>query len=173
MSSSAWTRPLFQIYKCFVSNRFTSNFHLSTPTLLAAEGSWTNLTYQNFTVLPPGLTDEPVTFVTSSCRLSRQNTGLDLSKSLKDALDVVVRQVGVDRCHVDPVKGASFLCQLVNDRLSLADVTRPSHLREEPKGMTPPRGRAGGACTRASVKVTLAFMFRPPRTTEFICSRAS
>lgn len=79
-------------------------------------------------VLPPGLTDEPVTFVPPSRRLSRQNTRLDLSESLEHALDVVVGQVGVDRGHVDPVKGPGFLRQLVDDGLSLADVTGPPHL---------------------------------------------
>lgn len=88
-------------------------------------------------VLPaPGLTDEPVTFVPSGCRLSRQNTRLDPPKRLEHALDVVVRQVGVDGRHVDPVEGARFLRQLVDDWLSLADVAGPPDLRDGPERMT-------------------------------------
>lgn len=42
----------------------------------------------------------------------------------------------MDRCHIDPVEGSSFFCQLVDDWLSLADVTGPPHLRDKEKGKT-------------------------------------
>lgn len=83
------------------------------------------------------LTDEAITFVPSSCRLSGQHAGLNLSEGLKDALNVVIGEVGVDRCHVDPVKGTSFLRELVNDWLSLADVTGPPNLQDEQQGKIP------------------------------------
>lgn len=79
--------------------------------------------------MPAVLTNEAVSFVASGRRLSGQHAGLDLSKSLKDTLDVVIGEVGVDRRHVDPVKGACFLCELVDDWLSLANVTGPPNLQ--------------------------------------------
>lgn len=82
------------------------------------------------------LTDETVAFVPSRGGLSGQHAGLDLPEGLKDTLDVVIREVGVDRRYVDPVKGTSFLCQLINYRLSLADVTGPPNLQGKAEGKT-------------------------------------
>ena len=67
----------------------------------------------------------------TGARLPGQHARLDLPESLKDALDVVIGEVGVDRCHVNPVKGTCFLCQLVNDWLSLAYVTGSSNLKDK------------------------------------------
>lgn len=74
------------------------------------------------------LTDEAVAFVAAGRRLSGQHAGLDLAEGLKDASDVVVGEVGVDRRHVDPVEGTRLLGQLVDDGLSLANVTGPTDL---------------------------------------------
>lgn len=80
------------------------------------------------------LTDEAVAFVPTSGRLSCQHAGLDFPKGLEHAFDVVVGEVGMHRRHIDPVKGSSFLRQLVDDRLSLANVTGPPHLQDKEKG---------------------------------------
>lgn len=80
------------------------------------------------------LTDEAIAFVSSGGWLSGQHAGLDLSEGLKDTFDVVIGEVRVDRCHVDPVKGTRFLCQLVDDWLSLANVTGPPNLQDEQEG---------------------------------------
>lgn len=74
------------------------------------------------------LTNEAVAFVAAGRRVSGQHAGLDLAEGLKDTLDVVVGEVGVDRRHVDPAEGARLLGQLVDDGLSLANVTGPTDL---------------------------------------------
>lgn len=80
------------------------------------------------------LTNESVALVAPGRRLSSQHAGLDLTKGLKNTLDVIVGEVGVDGRHVDPVKGARLLRQLVDNRLSLADVTGPPDLQDEKVG---------------------------------------
>lgn len=82
------------------------------------------------------LTNEAVAFVSPSRWLSHQHAGLDFSEGLKDALDVVVGEVWVDRRHVDSVEGSRFLRQLVNDWLSLANVAGPPNLQDCPDGKT-------------------------------------
>lgn len=77
------------------------------------------------------LTDKAKAFVPSADWLSDQRAGLDPSEGLKDALDIVVGEVGVNRRHVDSVKGPCLLCQLVDDWLSLADVTGPPNLQDK------------------------------------------
>lgn len=72
----------------------------------------------------------------ASRRLSSQHTGLGLAEGLEDALDVVLRQVGMDWSHVDPVEGSWLLSQLVNDGLSLANVTGPANLQDPTGGKT-------------------------------------
>lgn len=86
--------------------------------------------------MPAVFTNEAVAFVPPRRRLSGQHAGLDLSEGLKDALDVVIGEVGVNRCHVDPVKGSRFLRQLVDDWLSLANVTGPPNLQDKQEGKT-------------------------------------
>lgn len=75
------------------------------------------------------LTDEAVALMAASIGVPCQSAALDFAKGLKHALDVIIRQVRVHRCHVDTVIGARLLCQLVNDGLRLADVTWPPHLQ--------------------------------------------
>ena len=62
-------------------------------------------------------------------RVAGQRARLDASEGLKHTLDVLVREVGVDRRNVDAVEGTRLLCQLVNDGLRLTDVTWPPHLQ--------------------------------------------
>lgn len=81
-------------------------------------------------------TDEAIALVASSGLLSGQHAGLDLAKGLKDTLDVDVGEVRVHRRHIDPVEGTSFFCQLVDDWLSLADVTGPPHLADREEGFS-------------------------------------
>lgn len=77
------------------------------------------------------LTNEAVAFVPTGGRLSGQHAGLDFPKGLKYAFDVVIGEVRMNRRHVDPVEGSSFFSQLVDNWLSLADVTGPPHLSDE------------------------------------------
>lgn len=66
--------------------------------------------------------------------LAGQHAGLDPAEGLENALDVLVGEVRVDGRHVDPVEGSRLLRQLVNDRLSLADVAGPADLQDIAQG---------------------------------------
>lgn len=75
------------------------------------------------------LTDKAVAFVLPCGVLSGQCTGFYLAEGLKDALDVVVRQVRVHGGYINAIVCACLLCQLVNDGLRLSDVTWPPYLQ--------------------------------------------
>jgi hypothetical protein len=64
--------------------------------------------------------------MTSRHRSLSQLTRSDRSECLKNALDVVLRKIGVNGCDVDSVVVLSLLRDVVNHDLRLRHVARPA-----------------------------------------------